>query len=132
MEGDRRGWCDGAFPGIVGDASFGWHGVSQSEFSSFIILCLSKVIGKIASSLPGRREERAWEERAEKVGSVMGGWFLTTPQHISLFLQEPDNFSFPLSNLSLSLLSLVLFSNLSLENEQENARNETPNCQMVV
>ena len=102
--GDRSGWSDGTLPAIVGDSSFGWSGVAKAEFRSFIIFCLSKVIGKIASSLPGRRNEREWEGRAEKMGALMGMWFLTTPQRI---LSSSRNLTTSplrfLSNLCLSL-----------------------------
>lgn len=41
-----------------------WAGVISSfEFRSFIIFCSSKVTGKIASSLLGRRDENPRERR---------------------------------------------------------------------
>lgn len=135
--GNRSGWSDGTRPAIVGVSSFGWSGVAKAEFRSFIIFCLSKVIGKIASSLLGRRNEREWEGRAEKVGALMGMWFLTTPQHT---LSSSRNLTTSplrfLSNLCLSpffcQFYLFLSLNLSLWDEQENARNETQSCQMIV
>lgn len=58
MEGDMSGWRDGTLSATVGHSSLGWSDVSKAEFRSFSGFCLSKVIGKIASSLLGRKNER--------------------------------------------------------------------------
>lgn len=87
VEGDKSGWCDGMCPGVLSDSSLGWSGVSKSEFRSFIIFCLSRVIGKIASSLLGRRDrserggQREWEP-----WWACGSW-----PHLATFLSSSRN-----------------------------------------
>lgn len=110
---------------LQSDSSFGWINVSEFGFRSFIIFCLSKIIGKISILLLGgrkenkRRGQRGWEPWWAQVP-----WprLLTMPRHIFPFLQELDYLLLPSSFWVIyaflfsfvCFISLFLFSNLYL------------------